>query len=373
MNQNSYQISKLEMTITLITMIIGVGILTLPRALAAAVGTPDGWISIIISAVINMLIVYLIVKLHRNFPNLTFLQFICSSSLGKWIGKPLGIFFMVYFIFFLGFEARILSIVVKMYLLDRTPFEVTVLLIFLTTTYAVTKGVQGIIHLNLLFLPFLSAGVIILIIFNLPEAQFDVILPITAEGFTPILMGLQETIFSFAGVEILFFFLAFMKLKDMKAASFNVGIAIVTGIYVVIVLLSYTILSFESSEIIVFPLVSLAKEVELIEGVLERYDPLMITIWVMTIFNTMAIAHFLATKIVKDEFLKKTRVSTIAILITFLAFISTFIPNSLQETFMMGEYVAYLGLGLMIVSLLVGYLFVWFKTGSKKQGESEVI
>lgn len=373
MNQNSYQISKLEMTITLISVIIGVGILTLPRALAATVGTPDGWISIIISATINMLLVYLIVKLHRNFPNFTFLQFICSSSIGKWIGKPLGVFFMVYFIFFLGYEARVLSIVIRMYLLAHTPSEVTVVLIFLTTTYAVTKGVQGIIHLNLMFSPFLLVGLFMLIIFNVPEAQFDVMLPIAAEGFRPILMGLQETLFSFAGIEILFFLLAFMKLKDMKAANFNVGIALVGGLYLVLTILSYAVLSFKVTEILVFPIASLAREVEIIEGVIERYDSLVFMIWIMTIFNTMSIAHFLATKIIKDEFLKKARVSTIAIGITFFAFIMTFIPNSIQETFTMGEYIAYLSLGLMIVSLLVGYLFVWFKKSKKKQAKSEAI
>lgn len=373
MNENNYQISKLEMTIALISMIIGVGILTLPRVLAAAVGTPDGWISIIISAAINMLMVYLIVKLHRNFPNLTILQFICRYSIGKWIGKPLGVFFTIYFILFLGYEARVLSLVIRMYLLNRTPSEAAVVLIFLATTYAATKGVQGIIHLNLLFFPFLLTGLSMLIIFNLPEAQFDVIRPIAAEGLRPILMGLQETLFSFAGIEILFFLLAFMKLKDMKAASFNVGIALVAGLYLVLTILSYAVLSFKVTEILVFPIVSLAKEVEIIEGVIERYDPLMFTFWIMTIFNTMAITHFLATKIIKDEFLKKTRFSTIAIGITFMAFICTFIPNSIQETFMMGEYIAYLGLGLIIVSLLVGYLFVWLKKSSKKQVESEVI
>lgn len=373
MSQNSYQISKLEMTITLVSMIVGVGILTLPRTLASAVGTPDGWMSIIISAAINMLFVYLIVKLHRNFPNLTFLQFICSSSIGKWIGKPLAVLFTIYFLFFLGYEARVLSVMVRMYLLDRTPSEVIVLLIFLTTTYAVTKGVQGIVHLNLLFFPFLLAGLIVLIIFNFPEAQFDAIRPIAAEGFTPILMGVQETLFSFLGIEILFFLLAFMKLKDMKAVSLNLGIAVVTSLYVVITLLCYAVLSLEATEIFVFPVANLVREVELIKGVIERYEPLFITVWIMTIFNTMSIAHFLATKIIKDEFLKKTRFSTIAIWIAFIAFISTFIPNSIQETFTMGEYVAYLGLGLIIVSLLVGYLFVWFKRNSKKQDKSEAI
>ncbi|MCT8139511.1 GerAB/ArcD/ProY family transporter [Anaerobacillus sp. CMMVII] len=153
MDNHSYQITKLEMTITLVSMIIGVGILTLPRALAKAIGTPDGWIAIILGAVINMFIVYLIVRLHRNFPGKTFIGSWGDKHIGKWVGKLFSVLFLVYFVILVAYEARILTVVVKIYLLDRSPTEVVALLVILATTFAVTKGVQGIVHLNLMFFP----------------------------------------------------------------------------------------------------------------------------------------------------------------------------------------------------------------------------
>lgn len=361
------------MTVTVMAMVIGVGILTLPRALAGTVETPDGWISIIIGAIINIVIVFLIFKLHRNFPGKTFIGFWEDQAFAKWIGKLFSLAFLCYFTTLLAYEARVLTIVVKIYLLDRTPSEVVVLLIFLTTIYAVTKGVQGIVHLNLMFLPFVLFVIFIMIIFNLQDLSFGVLLPIAAEGITPILMGVEETALSFLGIEILFFFLAYVSLNDLKAAPVNLGIAFVAFIYLSVVVISYAVLSFEVAGIITFPLVALAKEVEIIEGLVERLEPLMITVWIMTIFNTSAIAHFLAVKIVKDEFVKKARVSTIAIIITFFAYIITFVPASIQETFMLGDYISYFGLGLTCIALVFGYVLLIFKKKLKQQGKSEAM
>ncbi|QOY36346.2 GerAB/ArcD/ProY family transporter [Anaerobacillus isosaccharinicus] len=363
----------MEMTITLISMIIGVGILTLPRALATTVETSDGWISIVFGAVINMFIVFLIVRLHRHFPGKTFIGFWGDKHIGKWVGKLFSVLFLLYFVILIAYEARTLSVVVKIYLLDRSPSEVSVLLIFLATTYAVTKGVQGIVHLNLMFFPIVMMILIIIIVFNIPQANIDEILPIAAEGLSPIFMGVSETALAFLGIEILFFFLAYVKPQGLKATMLNVGIGFIAILYLIITLLSFTVIGFESTETITFPLVALAKEVEIIEGVVERIEPFMIAVWIMSIFNTMAIIHFLATKIVKDEFVKQGRLSSIAICLAGFAYVITFVPNSVQEAFLLGDYISYFGLGLTCFSLVSGYLFVFFKKKRNKKEKSEVV
>jgi spore germination protein len=150
-NQDHYRIVPLEMSITLISMIIGVGILTIPRGLAQEVGTPDGWISAILGGLLTMLLVFLYTRLQSHFPGKNLIQYMEDGRIGKWIASATSILFIIYFVAILAFEARILSLVVSMYLLINTPTEVIVALILLTTTYAVSKGTQGIIHLNLFF------------------------------------------------------------------------------------------------------------------------------------------------------------------------------------------------------------------------------
>ncbi|MCT8139512.1 GerAB/ArcD/ProY family transporter [Anaerobacillus sp. CMMVII] len=213
----------------------------------------------------------------------------------------------------------------------------------------------------------------IIIVFNVPQANVDELLPIAAEGLSPIFTGVSETALAFLGIEILFFFLAYVKPQDLKATMLNVGIGFIAILYLIITLLSFTVIGFGATESTTFPLVALAKEVEIIEGVVERIEPFMIAVWIMSIFNTMAIAHFLATKIVKDEMLKKIRFSSIAIWLAGIAFIIIFIPDSIQEAFLLGDYVSYFGLALTCSVLVSGYLLVLLKKKGNKQEKSEAV
>lgn len=372
MNSNSYAITKIEMTVTLISMLIGVGILTLPRTLVSVVGTQDGWISVILGAILNMFLVILIVRLQRNFPGKTFIGIFGDESLKRWIGKLFSLLFLLYFVLLLGYEARILTIVVRIYLLDRTPSEVTAILIFLATTYAATKGVQGIVHLNLMFLPIVASILFFIITFNIGNAKAEVLFPIAAEGLSPILMGVSETALAFLGIEILFFFLAYVKQSELSAIAFNVGIGAVACVYISTVLLCYMVVGIETTGSTTFPLVALAKEVEIIEGLVERIEPFMISVWIMSIFNTMAICHFLGARIVQDSWFKRAKISTVAIWITFFAFMITFIPESLPEAFSFGDYVTYFGYGLTCCSIIIGYLLLFVNKVGKAE-KSEVV
>jgi spore germination protein len=65
--------------------------------------------------------------------------------------------------------------------------------------------------------------------------------------------------------------------------------------------------------------------------------------------------------------------STIAIWITFFAFMFTFTPDSIEETFVFGGYISQFGYLLILASLLIGYVLVWLKKKSLKQAESEAM
>jgi spore germination protein len=361
-NQDRYRIVPVEISVTLIGMIIGVGILTLPRSLAQEVGTSDGWISIIIGAISAMLLVSVYVRLQRHFPELNLLQFIGKSKIGNWISKALGILFITYFILLLAFEARILSLVVGMYLLVNTPSEIIVALILLTTSYAVGKGVQGIIHLNLMFVPFTVLFLLVIVIFNLQELNINELRPVLPEGITPVLKGVKQTLVSFLGIEILFFFMAYMRASEVKALPLNISIAFISILYIMITVVSFSLFSIETTGIITFPTVEVAKEVEIPGGLFERLESLVITIWIMSIFNTMSIAQLLANNTLTTMFFqKKQKAWWIPGLIASIAFIIAFIPRSITEAFTLGDWVGRVGISLFIVGLVCGFFFVWIR------------
>ncbi|WP_332630788.1 GerAB/ArcD/ProY family transporter [Halalkalibacter flavus] len=365
-NQDHYRISPVEMAVTLIAMLLAIGVLTLPRTLAEILDTADGWISVLISGGIVMGIVYLIVQLQKQFPGQNLLEFIGEKGIGKWIAKLLAVLFVLYFIPYLAYEARVLTIIVRMFLLDRTPPEITQAIILLTTTYAVSKGVQGIIHLNLMFVPFILVVYFVLMIFNIENMTFNEILPVLPKGIMPVLSALEPTMFAFLGIELLFFWLAYMKVSNLRAWPLNVGILFVTILYTLIVIVSYMTLSVTGSIATVFPTVALAKEVEIVEGLIERFEPVMIVIWIMAIFNTMAIIQLLAVQIIKKDLFQVKKSTWVSGIVTFLAYLIAFIPNSIQEVFTMGDLVSYAGAALILLSLVIGYMKVGIRKFRKR-------
>ncbi|MCM3762916.1 spore germination protein [Alkalihalobacillus oceani] len=363
-NTRPYNIVPVEISMTLIGMIVGIGILTLPRSLAEEGGTIVALLSILIGSLLTILFIVVYTKLQRNFPGETLLEAFTNTKAGSWLAKFLGMAFACYFLLLLAYETRILSIVVRIYLLIDTPAEVVAAVFLLTTTYAVTKGLQGIIHLNLMFVPITVFFLIAMMIVVLPEFDYELLLPLTVGDSRSILQGVKETTLSLLGVEIIFFFLAAMKKENLKVAPMIASVVIIFILYLGITIISFAIFSVGTTEVLTFPTVELVKEIEIPGGVFERVEALMITIWMMSIFNTMSVAHFLATKIVRETLDIKEHSRVLPSWITLVTLIIAFIPRSISEAFLFGEIVGFLGIGLIIISLVCA---TWIVLKRKKQ------
>ncbi|MEB1808585.1 MAG: spore germination protein [Bacillaceae bacterium] len=370
-NKKDYEITPIEMGISLVSLIFAVGILTLPRTLANEVGTTDGWISILIAGFISIGFIYLYTQLQKKFPGRTYLQFLAEGKLGKWVAKFIGILFIIYLGLLVSLQARILAMAVKMYLIDQTPAEVVVAIILLLITYAVSKGIQGIVHIHLMFTPFIFVALFFIMLFNFNEAQFDRLLPIMSEGITPVLYGILPPMFSFAGVFLLFFFMAYMKESDLRSGTLSLFMLATTIIYAFITITAYAIFGLEMTKVITFPAIELAKEIELIGAFIERFESIFLTIYIMAIFTSMANILFVIQQIFHEQFIQSQKKrSYLSAILLFFIFLVSFIPNSITEVEAIGRYVAILGDGLLISTFIIGFLTVWIRNRSKSSIEN---
>ncbi|MFV8827774.1 GerAB/ArcD/ProY family transporter [Alkalihalobacterium sp. APHAB7] len=364
--EEPFEIAPLEMAIILMSIIIGVGILTIPRGLTSALETADGWISIAITGVLSMLLIYLYVRLQQHYPGQSFMGFLQQGKAGRVVASFLTLGFLVYFISLLAFEARVLSLVVKMYLLDRTPSEVLAAIILLTTTYAVTKGIQGVVHLSLLFMPIIFILAITLLIANGPNIDLDRILPVLGEGIAPVFKGVSEISLSFLGIEVLLFWMTYMKSSSIRALPLNISIGIITIIYIFTFIIVVSIFGVDGTQTITFPTVEAVKEIELPGAFFERLESLMITIWIMTIFNTMSIAQLITYQLITHTFSFKKN-NTVLASIFFVTFIVAFIPNSLSELFTFADWIGWLGVSLILSSIIIGHFTIWLRKQKNNQ------
>ena len=90
MNGSQGKLTTTQAVVIIVNYMLGAGILTLPRTTSKAVGTPDVWISIILSGFIIIGVGIILVTLCRRFPEKTVFQFTREIT-GSWIAYILGL------------------------------------------------------------------------------------------------------------------------------------------------------------------------------------------------------------------------------------------------------------------------------------------
>ncbi|TMW73995.1 GerAB/ArcD/ProY family transporter [Alteribacter natronophilus] len=361
-----YTMSPLELSITHISFTISAGILTVPRALVYILESSFGWISVITCGVIVCLYIWLIFLLQKKLGNEGLFDYLKRIGRLKWAGKLFSLLFFLYFLAFFCIEGRILARVVQIYLLDQTPAEVIFLFMVLATTYACSKGVEGIVHISLMYFPFVLSVLAIVVLLNIGNFQVNELRPFVA-GDVMESFNILRMFYFFLGFEIFFFFQKYVnpveadgrkqkKLKPLR--TYILGVGSIVFIYGMIVVFSYGVLSVEATKVMPFPTVELSKEVEVLEGLIERVEPLIIVMWIMTIFNTMAILHFLAADTFHAQWLPGKNANTIAFTFGLLSFMFAFYPESLTETLYMSEWIGYGGWIVVTLFLALGFLTI---------------
>jgi spore germination protein len=284
---------------------------------------------------------------------------------------------VVYFVILLGFEARALALLLDMYLLDRTPSIIVVASILLMTSYAVSKGFSGVIHLNLLFSPIILCVLAVIFAFNIDEVQVDALFPFAPKGIIHMFKGIPDTLLSLMAPQILFFFMGYMKADHLRAKPLNIALIVVVLAHTMATLFTYLVFSVDESKVIVFSTIELAKAIQIPGGFFERIESLMITVWSMGIFNTVFVTQLLAVHILTDQFfprsdptnMQQKEAKLLSAVVVFIAFLIAFMPKSITETIQVGDWIGQLGVSLYICSVAIGYCTVWWrkKTDAEKE------
>ncbi|QQK81446.1 GerAB/ArcD/ProY family transporter [Salicibibacter cibi] len=358
-NRETYQIKAHEMAVSLLAATPSVGFLSSPRELTEVMQTADSWIVIILYGFLTMVVISLYTHLQRKYPGQNLLEFIGQGKFGYWISKGLALFFVIFFVSLMAYQLHIFGDVVKLYLLIYTPSEFTTALIVLLAAYAVSKGTQGIIHLNLMFVPITFLVIIFMLAFNIPNVNLHELRPLFPEGVSPILRGMTVAFPAFIGIEMLFFFMSSMKASQIRAFPLNVSIMILMTLNVLVTMGCIAIFSLQSTKLITFPTVELAKEIEIPGGFFERVESLMLTVWVMSIFNALSISYLLAVHNIQAHFVPRVNKIWVTASVAFIVICLAFVPQSITEAFIMRHWVNSLGLILILAGLSCGYLTYW--------------
>ncbi|SFE71545.1 spore germination protein [Paenibacillus catalpae] len=357
MRINSYgekPLSSLEMSMTIASMLIGVGILTLPRAVATYTQSFDGWMSILLAGCIALIAGLLVSKVAIRAGNKTFLDY-SVSLVGRPVTYLIAALQFSYFLGFCSFETRAIANISKQYLFDRTPVEYISLAFILVVVYGVSGSRSGLLRLNVLFLPSVLIMVVIVVSFGYRWFEFENLKPFFITPPLGIVQGMKEVIYSLLGFEIILYYIVFMERPEKAAKAVSYGIVVSVVIYLVIYHLVVGVFSNIGVMNIVYPTIELAKEIQFPGNFFERFESLFFVIWIMTVFNTAAMGFDLANECLSFLFKKLSKRYRLLIIAP-IAYLICMAPGDMAEFATLGTMISYMAIlsGILLpVSLLM--------------------
>ncbi|CAM4201355.1 spore germination protein [Paenibacillus alkaliterrae] len=333
-NNNTDQITTAQAAVIVSNFLLGTGVLTLPRVAAEAAGTPDVWLSVLIGGMIAIAAGIIMAVLSKSHPGLTVFQY-NKSLLGKWIGGLISAAFIIYFFMLAGYQVRALTEVTSLFLLEGTPSWAIIIAFMWVSLYLMTGGLNPIARLFEIILPLTIVIYLFVMFMGFSIFELDNLRPVLGQGFMPVLAGVKPTALSFIGVEIILILTAFMKqpAKSVKAVVYGTAITVI--LYLITVIMVIGALSVDGVLTRTWPTLDLVRSFELPGLIFERFESLLLVIWIMQIYSSYTISYY-AASLGLSQLLNINLTSCLFALLPVVYIISN-IPKNLDVLFAFGD------------------------------------
>ena len=170
---------------------------------------PTAWIGIVIAMLIALIFIKPIIKLQANHPEKTLLD-ICADSLPKIVVKIIGFLYIGFFILAGSILLKDFSEQVKMFMLFRTPNNIIILIILLTSSYATQKGINAVAQIAHITVIVAMVPLILVTALSTSYSSVSNLLPIFPLDIKGILSIVPYALIGFFGFIILLFSNAFV-------------------------------------------------------------------------------------------------------------------------------------------------------------------
>ncbi|MCM3596013.1 spore germination protein [Metabacillus idriensis] len=328
------QITTPQAVVMITNFILGIGILTLPRTVTEKVKTPDGWITIILGGIIVMIMAIIIVKLAQRHPGKSIYQF-SQDIAGKWIGSVLGLCIILYYLTLSSFEIRAMAETTRLFLLQGTPIWAIIMPFIWIGIYLIVGGINPIARMFELIFPVTVLFFILVMFLGFKIFEIDNLRPVLGMGMMPSMKGLATTSLSFIGFEVIMILLMFMKKPEHAVKATLIGIIFPLLFYVITFVMVVGSLSTDGVVTQTWPVLTFIRSFEYPGLFVERFDSLLLVIWIMQLFATFTVSYF-AAAIGLSQLLNKKMKTVIFGLAPFI-FIFSMIPKNSNEMFQMGS------------------------------------
>ncbi|MFD2212507.1 GerAB/ArcD/ProY family transporter [Metabacillus endolithicus] len=334
------EIDGKELAFIIASMMIGIGVLTLPRLVATHTKGLDGLVSILFSGSFFLFFGWLLAKSISKFPKKSFFEY-TSDMMTKPVALGLTSILALAFLFTCALETRVIANISKLYMFDQTPIEAIALTFLLVVVYCVSGSRVALLRLNLMFLPIVLTVTLIVQFSNISLFQLSNIQPSFTTSLNGYWQGAQETTFSFIGYTVILVYISLLKSPKVAPRMTMVGIGIPILLYLVIYTITIGVFGNLATSEIIYPTIEIAKEIEAPGGFIERFESIFFTVWIMTVFNTCSMAFDISIHLLHS--ITKLKRKTIILILSPLIYFVAVTPENAYQIQLLGKILAGIG------------------------------
>ncbi|GAA0717542.1 GerAB/ArcD/ProY family transporter [Clostridium malenominatum] len=343
-----------EISFVLYCVIVGYGVINLPKTVAEASGT-SGWISMFIMGSVAIIVTYMITYISYVHEDKVFYEF--SEIL---VGKIFTYIFLTIYIiyFFISFTmlTRIYAETINLTILNRTPVWSISLLFFIVIYYALSKGLPTIGRISLLYGFMSLLGFIFLNTILASQGKLVNIRPLfISKSIVSYIKDSFKLVFPFLGMEILFF-IPINRKYNKKILKYTIcTLFFITLLYFYTVESSISVIGVESIIHYKTPLFSVVKglDVPYLEF-FRRLDGIYIIYWSMNIICSISIWGYVLTLCI-NKFFKNLQYNTLIKLVVIISFIASQIPKTTKDVEQLLKFSGYLGI---VTTLIIPFILL---------------
>ncbi|MDF2613479.1 MAG: spore germination protein [Clostridia bacterium] len=324
------KISVRQVEILLILQMFNTSILLLPRIAANHAGR-NGYMLPIAALAFGFIYLFCITTLTNRFKGDTIVEF-----LPKIVAKPIAYLvlalFVVKIIITTGLEIRMFGEMVSQVMLPKTPIEVIILTMLLTTAYLVKSGIEATARMGEILLYFIFLPLVIVFALIVVKADYKQLLPLFETDLMSIGKGAFVISLSFMPIEFMLILAGLMKKQEKTRQAVLIALLAIAVIETIVVILTYVGIGANESKRQIWPVLTLMQSVQFPGSLIENQEILMMTSWVFSIYMYISSGIYFSSLMVSRAL--KVRRENIFILpvIPIIYFVSIF-PESLIDAY----------------------------------------
>lgn len=353
-------VTVIEATGIIISTIIGVGVLALPRFAVEGANTGAPFATLL-GITLSFGGLWLITRLGTRFPNQSIIEY-SEHIVGKWPARSGSILIIGFYAILTSLAAREFGEVVVTAVLQRTPVEVTAILMLLLAAICSRTNITTFAYAHLFYLPFLLAPGLIIVMLSTKNGEMLNLQPLfgNSPNIHGMFMGVLTIAALFQGSFIITMVIPAMRQpqKAMKASIW--GLVVAGTLYFLIVIATLSVFGSEEIKLLLWPTLELAKTTMLPGEILERLDALFLVVWVTAVFTTLYSTYTLTVRAIRDLLQLGDHKMLSFFLLPFV-FLLAMLPPNIIQLYQVIEFVGRIGLLLTIVYPLLLLIVAWIR------------